>query len=85
MRQSITTKYLGPTDRRGTRVKATSSAGLSVTVGWDDALSDTDNYAAAAVALCKKLGWSGTLAVGGGVNVYVFVEETIAVARSVSK
>lgn len=78
MRQSITTKYLGPTDRTGSRIKATSSGGLSRTVHYDHALDLDDNHKAAAVALCKKMEWKGKLAVGGGVkgtgNVYVFID-----------
>ncbi len=37
IRQAIVTKYLGPTDHRGARVKATSYA-ATITVSWDDAL-----------------------------------------------
>lgn len=55
-RQAVTTKYLGPTDSRGSRVKATAQAG-SVTISWDDALDGADNHAAAAAALAKKYGW----------------------------
>lgn len=78
MRQSITTKYIGPTNARGSRVKATSSSGLSVTLMWDHALDVNGNHASAARALCRKLGWSGRLAVGGAPkgtgNVFVFVD-----------
>jgi hypothetical protein len=75
MRQAITTKYLGATDHRDARVKATAYAG-SVTVSWDHALDCDDNHTAAAVALCRKYGWRGELH-GGGMpggrgNCYVF-------------
>ncbi len=75
MRQAIVTKYLGPTDSRGSRVKATCQAG-SVTLSWDDAKDSDENHTAAAVALCKRLGWRGELH-GGGLpdgrgNAYVF-------------
>lgn len=75
MRQAIITKYLPPTNSRGARVKAKCYAG-SVTIPWDDALDVDDNHTAAAVALCKKLGWRGELH-GGGLpdgagNAYVF-------------
>lgn len=66
MRQAIVTKYLGPTNHRGARVKATAQAG-SVTIPWDDALDVADNHTAAAHVLCKRLEWPfspGTL-VGG--------------------
>ena len=78
MRQAIETKYLGPTNSRGGRVKATAQAG-SVTVAWDHALDTDDNHTRAAEALRKKFGWEGKL-LGGGKpdgsgNVYVFVEK----------
>ncbi len=47
-----TTKYLGPTDTRGSRVKAThATTRKSVTVAWDYALDGIDNHARAARAL----------------------------------
>ena len=60
MHQAITTKYLGPTYTRGSRVKATCQAG-SVTVPWDHAKNSDENHTAAAVALCKRFGWRGIL------------------------
>lgn len=75
MRQSISTKYLGATNYRGSRVKARSSSGLSLTVSWDDALGSDENHTAAARALAAKLGWSGRWVAGGASdgrgNVYV--------------
>ena len=56
LRQAIITKYLGPTDRRGSRVKATAEAG-SVTLEWNDALDIIDNHWAAALALANRYGW----------------------------
>jgi len=56
MLQAITTKYLGPTDHRGSRIKARCAAG-SVTVPWDYALNADANHVAAARALCEKLQW----------------------------
>ena len=56
--QAITTKYLGPTNHRGGRVKATSQAG-SLTVEWDHALNPNDNHTAAAKALATKMQWVG--------------------------
>jgi len=54
--QAIQTKYMGPTNTRGSRIKATAEAG-SITVGYDHALSSEGNHNAAARALCEKLGW----------------------------
>ena len=71
--QAITTKYLGPTDHRGTRVKATCAAG-SLTVPWDYALNAPDNHAAAVMALADKLGWEGPWHLGGTKTGYVGVQ-----------
>ena len=75
MRQSISTKYLGATNYRGSRVKATSSAGMSLTLSWDDALDVDGNHQAAARALATRLNWYGRwyagAALDGKGNVYV--------------
>lgn len=75
MRQSIQTRYIGPTNTRGSRVKARSSSGLSLTLTWDDALDTDANHRAAAEALARKLKWGGRWLAGGGQdgkgNVYV--------------
>jgi hypothetical protein len=76
MRQSISTKYLGATNHRGSRVKARSSSGLSLSMSWNDALGTDDNHRAAAEALARKLNWSGRWIAGGAAdgrgNVYVW-------------
>ena len=56
--QAIVTKYIGPTNVRGSRVKATAQAG-SVTLGWDDSMNPDGNHKAAARALAQKYGWDG--------------------------
>lgn len=73
-RQSITTKYLGPTNSRGSRVKVSAPAG-SVTVSWDYGVGETEMHAKAVRALIEKLGWDGTWAAGGNADNsgYVFV------------
>lgn len=63
VRQAIITKYLGPTDTKGSRFKAPCSAG-SVTVSYDYSLGSTENHQAAAQALCEKLGWTTDRAPG---------------------
>ena len=55
--QAITTRYLGPTDYKGSRIKA-RSAGASLTVHYDDALNTEDNHREAAEALIAKLDWA---------------------------
>ena len=61
--QAIQTKYFGPSNVRGSRVKATTAAG-SVTVHWDHALNAEGNHRAAAQALADKFGWSGEWVAG---------------------
>ena len=65
---SITTKYMGPTNKRGSRVKATSANGNSITLSWDCGLGTDDNHDAAAVALCSKMDWPHDLVCGGSAN-----------------
>ena len=70
--QAIATRYLGATNYRGSRIKATASAG-SVTVGYDHALNLSENHLAAAVALANKFDWlsgdrPGKLITGGLAN-----------------
>lgn len=78
--QAITTRYIGPTNFRGSRVKATAAAG-SVTLNWDDALNSDANHEAAALALATKYGWRGGW-FGGGMpdgcgNVYVCSNDSL--------
>lgn len=70
--KAILTKYHGPTNTRGARISATDGDGNRVTVPYDHAARDPHD--AAALALCRKMGWLGTLAKGGTKtgNVYVW-------------
>lgn len=55
---AIQTKYLGPTDHKGSRVKAwfgDSDNSMSVTLQWDDGLHRDDNYRAAAEELRRRM------------------------------
>ena len=54
--QAITTKYIGPSNTKGARIKATCDAG-SITVSYPHELSGQDVHAFAAMALVRKLGW----------------------------
>ena len=56
--QAIITKYIGPTNIRGSRIKATADAG-SITLSYDDALNSQANHNRAARALVVKFGWVG--------------------------
>jgi hypothetical protein len=62
-RQAIQTKYLCPTNYRGARIKAWARAG-SVIVSKDYGLTDYEEHERAAVALCDKFKWPGTLRAG---------------------
>ena len=74
MLQAIVTKYLGPTNTRGARIKATCAWG-SITRAYDYELDFDAQHHAAAIDLCNKLGWtfarlhSGILPNGDGVHV----------------
>ena len=72
MRQAISTKYLGATNYRGSRIKATSASGHSLTLEYDDAL-DVENHAKAAQALAIKLNWPGPWYGGATKDGYCFV------------
>ncbi len=50
----IVTKYLGPTNHRGSRVKATCGE-KSVTIPWDDAKGSVENHDLTARVLASKL------------------------------
>ena len=74
--KAIETKYLGPTNYRGSRCKAWTD-GASIVLDWDHSLNSEGNHRAAAVALYEKMGWHGTIAQGGTLrtDVFVFVDE----------
>ena len=90
--KAILTKYLGPTSRRGSRVKA-SDGDNAVILGWRDEWDSEGNHDAAAIALCRKLKWGGTLCRGGlrqsgqdTGNVYVWVnaDDALDIANGVT-
>jgi hypothetical protein len=76
MRQSIQTKYIGPTNARGSRVSAISASGARIVIEWDDALNTDENHKAAAMALARKLNWAGTWHAGSTPHGCVFVQST---------
>ena len=77
---AIITKYIGPSNVRGSRVKAYVE-NKSVTLGWDDALDSDANHLQAARELADKLEWdydgeflhSMSLPKGKGARVHAFV------------
>lgn len=70
--QAITTKYLGPTNTKGSRIKASCEAG-SITVHYDHEFSATENHDSACKALLSKLEWSGHYIGGRYSNGYIYV------------
>jgi hypothetical protein len=56
--QAIVTKYIGPSNVKGSRIKAKANAG-SVILSWDGALDTDDNHHAAAKKLANKFDWVG--------------------------
>lgn len=74
-RQAICTRYYGPTNHRGSRIKAWCAA-KTVWVSWDYALGTAENHALAAQRLLDLLRWDGSY-VGSGLpdaSGYTFVE-----------
>lgn len=79
--QAIVTRYIGPSNTRGSRVRATAQAD-SITVAYDQRLGTDANHLAAARKLADKYGWRGTL-IGGGMpggngDCFVMVDEFAA-------
>jgi hypothetical protein len=62
--RAIVTKYIGPSNTKGSRIKATAAAG-SVTISYDDSLNSENAHAKAAEALANKFGWPGHWHMGG--------------------
>lgn len=84
--KAITTRYFGAGNVRGARIMATDGDNR-IYVPYDYASSDDGPHDRAAIALCKKLGWTGNLYRGGlkRGNVYVFGpgrSDTIQVVES---
>ena len=76
--KAIRTKYYGPGNVRGSRIKATSGEhGQTVIQSYDDSLNSSQAHAKVARALCDKMGWKGELIGGGfpdGTMVWVFAQ-----------
>ena len=72
--QAICTKYHGPTDRRGSRIIATTASGVRATVPYDQELDTFEAHRKGALELQKKLGWKGNYVGGGTKDGYCFVE-----------
>jgi len=76
--QYIKTRYLPATNNTGSRIKATASNGVSLTIAYDYSLNEEPLHAQAALRLAARLGWSAEYAAGAGDDGYVFVPVTYA-------
>lgn len=85
MRQSITTRFIAPTNTRGSRAGATSSAGLRKQIAWDDELNEDENHRAAAVTMIREQGWGNAVWVAGygkdGERVWVATDSRQVIAE----
>ena len=70
---AIQTKYLSATNTRGSRIKAWTTNGQSITISYDYALDGMEVYKKAALALCEKMGWSTNIDGGSTEDGYTFV------------
>jgi hypothetical protein len=76
----ITTRYLGPTNFKGSRIVADAGLGRRVILSWHSENTSDENHSRAAMALVDKMGWDhgtetlygGSKEKGGGM-VWVFV------------
>ena len=52
--QAIVTKYLCPTNTKGSRIQAKCEA-MTIRLSWDDALNVEENHTAACAELCCRM------------------------------
>ena len=71
--KAITTRFLGPTATKGSRVTASDQDGNRVTIPDRGELDTANAHFAAAEVLCHKMGWGANLAQGSVKDGYVFV------------
>ncbi len=64
--RAVECKYIGPTNYRSSRIKASAGKGISVTIPYPYELSGEDVYKAAALALIEKMGWQAEGGIKGG-------------------
>ncbi len=62
--QAIETKYLGPTNARGSRIAVKAQAGR-IYVPYDPSRGSDENHAAAILAFARKWEWYGVWYMGG--------------------
>jgi hypothetical protein len=73
MQKAILVKYLGPTNHKGSRWKASAQGGASVTLGRDYGLDGADDARRVADVLREKMQWRAIYGAGSLPNGdYVF-------------
>ena len=77
--QAIQTRFMGATNRLGSRIKATAASGCaSISVKPDHSRSIELDHAEAAMKLAAQLGWAGNWIMGGMWNDgYIFVRQDV--------
>lgn len=84
MRQAIITKFLGPTNTKGARIKA-SCAGGSLTIPYPHELNTDDAHMFAALQLSDKLEWSAHVSEWIAGSVHTHKSGYVYVAREFKK
>ena len=76
--QTISTKYYGPTNTKGSRIVAKTASGKRFTQDYLHSLNADENHWLAAQGLAQKLQWSGTMIQGDTDTgcVFVFANDT---------
>jgi hypothetical protein len=70
---TISTKYYGPTNTKGSRIIARTASGKRFTQDYLHSLNADDNHWLAAQGLAQKLQWDGFMIQGSTEQGYVFV------------
>jgi len=61
---SIVTKYYGPTNTKGSRIKADAGRGRTKWISYPH--DEREPHLAAAMALCEHMGWQDNMLISGG-------------------
>lgn len=70
---AIETKYMGPTDCRGSRIIAFTCNGHRLSMHYDDGKNSEENHRYVAQQLMKKMGWDHDIVTGGTKTGYCHV------------
>lgn len=93
MNYAISTKFIGPTNYRGARVKAYTPTGKSITVAWDHEKNSIENHQRAAAECFKRfflnespdrVPWVHSTHSVYGINGYVCLVQAISADQAVN-